>query len=147
MLGRELLVALAQGQRLSGLNEAAGAVRIFLEVHLISLGLSPPPLRHGWSILCGLRSCRPAKPNYRAGSIGPDPNGERHAAMWEPGIRGGRGPTEFSSGDARVRARGRGRARLPARAGTCRQVAADRLTRPPPWPPKPRKSTPSTGIR
>src|SRR5262245_60997487 len=96
MLGRELLVAFAQGQRLGGLNEAAGAVRIFLEVHLISLGLSPPPLRHGWGILCGLRFCRLAEPDYHAGSIGPDPNGERQTAMWEPGIRGGRGPTAFS---------------------------------------------------
>src|SRR5262249_12223234 len=49
----ELLVALAQGQRLGGLNEAAGAVRILLEVHFISLGLSPPPWRRGWGILCG----------------------------------------------------------------------------------------------
>ena len=39
MLGRELLVALAQGQRLGGLNEAASAVRVFLEIH----GLLPRP--------------------------------------------------------------------------------------------------------
>ena len=42
MLGRELLMALAQGQRLGGLNETAGAVREFLEIHSVSLGL---PLR------------------------------------------------------------------------------------------------------
>ena len=42
MLRCELLVALAQGQRLGGLNEAAGAVRVFLKIHFISLGL---PLR------------------------------------------------------------------------------------------------------
>ena len=42
MLGGELLVALAQGQRLRRLNETAGAVRVFLEIHSVSLGL---PLR------------------------------------------------------------------------------------------------------
>ena len=39
VLGRELLVALAQGQRLSRLNKPAGAVGIFLEIHVSSLGL------------------------------------------------------------------------------------------------------------
>jgi hypothetical protein len=34
-----LLMALAQRQRLGRLNEAAGAVRIFLEIHIFSLGL------------------------------------------------------------------------------------------------------------
>ena len=33
MVGGELLVALAKGQRLRGLHEAAGAVRVFLDVH------------------------------------------------------------------------------------------------------------------
>ena len=42
MFGCELLVALAQGQRLGRLNETAGAVGIFLEIHVLSLGL---PLR------------------------------------------------------------------------------------------------------
>ena len=34
MLGGELLMALAQGQRLGGLHEAAGAVGVFLEIHV-----------------------------------------------------------------------------------------------------------------
>jgi hypothetical protein len=51
-----LLVALAQGQRLCGLNETAGAVGEFLEIHVISLGLSLPPLRRGRGIVSGLRS-------------------------------------------------------------------------------------------
>ena len=42
MLGCELLLALPQGQRLGRLNEPAGAVREFLEIHSVSLGL---PLR------------------------------------------------------------------------------------------------------
>jgi hypothetical protein len=37
-----LLLALTQGQRLGRLNEPAGAVRVFLEIHSVSLGL---PLR------------------------------------------------------------------------------------------------------
>jgi hypothetical protein len=47
MLGCELLLALPQGQRLGRLNEPAGAVREFLEIHSVSLGL---PLR-----LCGTK--------------------------------------------------------------------------------------------
>ena len=34
MLGGELLVALAQGQRLRGLHESARAVGVFLEIHV-----------------------------------------------------------------------------------------------------------------
>ena len=34
MLGGELLMALAQGQRLGGLHETAGAVGVFLEIHV-----------------------------------------------------------------------------------------------------------------
>jgi hypothetical protein len=41
MLGSELLMALAQGQRLSGLNEPAGAVGVFLEIHINSLDSTP----------------------------------------------------------------------------------------------------------
>ena len=33
MFGGELLVALAQGQRLRGLHETAGAVGVFLDIH------------------------------------------------------------------------------------------------------------------
>ena len=36
MLGRELLMALAQGQRLRGLDETAGAVGVFLEIHHVA---------------------------------------------------------------------------------------------------------------
>ncbi len=36
VLGRELLVAFAQGQRLRGLDETAGAVRVFLEIHVVT---------------------------------------------------------------------------------------------------------------
>ncbi len=39
MLGGELLVALAQGQGLRGLNESTGAVGVFFEIHVVSLGL------------------------------------------------------------------------------------------------------------
>src|SRR5262249_28124886 len=41
MLGSELLMALAQGQRFSGLNEPAGAVRVFLDIHISSLSPTP----------------------------------------------------------------------------------------------------------
>jgi hypothetical protein len=34
-------MALAQGQRLSGLNEPAGAVGVFLEIHVSSLTPTP----------------------------------------------------------------------------------------------------------
>ena len=36
MFGSELLVALAQGQRLGRLDETAGAVRVFLDIHFAS---------------------------------------------------------------------------------------------------------------
>ena len=36
MFGGELLVALAQGQRLRGLHETAGAVGVFLEIHRLT---------------------------------------------------------------------------------------------------------------
>src|SRR5262249_56357286 len=41
MLGGKLLMALAQGQRLGGLNETAGAVGVFLEIHTSSLSPTP----------------------------------------------------------------------------------------------------------
>src|SRR5262249_46593675 len=41
VLGGELLVAFAQGQRLGGLNETAGAVGVFLEIHISSLNPRP----------------------------------------------------------------------------------------------------------
>ena len=34
MLGGELLMALAQGQRLGGFHETAGAVGVFFEIHV-----------------------------------------------------------------------------------------------------------------
>ena len=34
MFGGELLMALAQGQRLGGFHETAGAVGVFLEIHV-----------------------------------------------------------------------------------------------------------------
>ena len=37
-------MAFAQGQRLRGLDEAARAIRVFFEVHIVSLG---PPSRLG----------------------------------------------------------------------------------------------------
>jgi hypothetical protein len=40
VLGRELLVSLAQGERLGGLDETAAAVRVFVEIH----GLFPRPI-------------------------------------------------------------------------------------------------------
>src|SRR5262249_402355 len=42
VLGGKLLMALAQGQRLGGLNETEGAVGVFLEIHTSSI--SPTPL-------------------------------------------------------------------------------------------------------
>jgi hypothetical protein len=53
MLRRELLLALAERQRLGGLNEAAGAVRVFLEIHVFSLSLSVRPFRRGSNIFNG----------------------------------------------------------------------------------------------
>ena len=43
MLGGELLVAFAQREALRGLNETAGAVGKFLEIHILILGLSHRP--------------------------------------------------------------------------------------------------------
>src|SRR6185437_16730484 len=37
MIGAELLMTLAKGQGLRGLHETAGAVRIFLEIHVVRL--------------------------------------------------------------------------------------------------------------
>ncbi len=56
MLGCELLVALAQGQRLGGLHETAGAVGVFLEIHVVFPRPVPPPLRRVRSIVNGLPS-------------------------------------------------------------------------------------------
>ena len=53
MLRRELLLALAERQRLGGLNETAGAVRVFLEIHVFSLSLSVRPFRRGLNIVNG----------------------------------------------------------------------------------------------
>ncbi len=44
MLGAELLVAFAQRERLGGLDEAAGAVGVLLEIHCEQLPLSRPPM-------------------------------------------------------------------------------------------------------
>ena len=41
MFGGELLVALAQGQRLGGLDETAGAVRVLLEIHALAPSACP----------------------------------------------------------------------------------------------------------
>ncbi len=41
VLGGKLLMALAQGQRLGGLNETAGAVGVFFEIHTSSLSSTP----------------------------------------------------------------------------------------------------------
>ena len=68
MLGCELLLALAQRERLGRLNEPAGAVREFLEIHNVSLGL---PLRP-----CGTK-VHPTKPINRERSMAPTPNGGR----------------------------------------------------------------------
>ena len=68
MLGCELLLALAQRERLGRLNEPAGAVREFLEIHNVSLGL---PLRP-----CGTK-VHPNKPINRERSMAPTPNGGR----------------------------------------------------------------------
>ena len=43
MLGGELLMALAQGQRLRGLDEPASAVGVFLDIHGQSLPSGPKP--------------------------------------------------------------------------------------------------------
>ncbi len=62
MLGGELLVPLALRERLGGLNEAAAAVGVFLEIHVLSLGLSRSPLRRGRNIVIGFNSFSPAFP-------------------------------------------------------------------------------------
>ena len=54
MFGRELLMSLAQRERLGGLNEAAAAIGIFVEIHVHSLGLFRTPLRHERNIVIGL---------------------------------------------------------------------------------------------
>ena len=51
MFGGELLMALAQGQRLGGLHETAGAVGVFLEIHS-----STPSARYGAGYRAGPRS-------------------------------------------------------------------------------------------
>ena len=43
VLGRELLVSLAQRERLGRLDETAAALGVFLEIHVASLGLSRTP--------------------------------------------------------------------------------------------------------
>src|SRR5262245_57742916 len=91
MLGRELLVALTHGQRLGGLDETAGAVRIFLEIHVVSLGLSLCPGRRRCGIVNGLT---PAVPDLGQTTAedrwARTPNGGPLANMWELATGGGR---------------------------------------------------------
>jgi hypothetical protein len=55
MFGGKLLVSLALGERLGGLNETAAAVGIFLNIHGASLGLfrRPEPDPEKWSPVFG----------------------------------------------------------------------------------------------
>ena len=55
MFGGELLMALAQGQRLGGFHETAGAVGVFLEIHA-----STPSAHYGAELIAGPRR-RPAR--------------------------------------------------------------------------------------
>ncbi len=66
MLGRELLMSLAQRERLGRLDETAGAVGVLLEIHVASLGLFRTPQRRERNIVMGwiLRaSGRPPTPS------------------------------------------------------------------------------------
>ena len=54
VFGCELLVSLAQRERLGGLDETATAVGVFVEIHVPSLGLSRTPLRRERNIVMGL---------------------------------------------------------------------------------------------
>ena len=54
VLGRELLVALAQSERLGGLNEPTGAVGVFFEIHISFLGLPLAPAARGISAVVDL---------------------------------------------------------------------------------------------
>jgi hypothetical protein len=123
-----LLVALAQGQRLCGLNETAGAVGEFLEIHVISLGLSLPPCGVGGASSAG---CGPDR-HLSQMTVDDQPAPVvtiDTVAMWEPAIRGGRAFGRFSRGNARVRPRSPRRAWLPASVETCGQAAVDWLER------------------
>jgi hypothetical protein len=53
MVGAELLVAFAQRQRLGGLNETAGAVGIFVEIHPQLPQPVPVAQWHGQNIVTG----------------------------------------------------------------------------------------------
>jgi hypothetical protein len=60
-----LLVALAQGQRLGGLHETAGAVRVFLDIHSLLPRPVRPPRRHGRTSSLGSRHAQSATaPSY-----------------------------------------------------------------------------------
>ena len=45
MFGGELLMAFAQGQRLRGLHETAGAVGVFLEIHRLTPSAHKAPVK------------------------------------------------------------------------------------------------------
>ena len=64
MLGGELLMALAQGQRLGGFHETAGAVGVFFEIHVSTPSahygaglIMAGPRRRPAPALCGCHSC------------------------------------------------------------------------------------------
>ena len=54
VLGRKLLMSLAQRERLGGLDETAAAVGVFVEIHVPSLGLFRTPWRRDRNIVMGL---------------------------------------------------------------------------------------------
>jgi hypothetical protein len=65
MLGCELLVTLAQRERLRGLNETAGTVRVFLEIHVNSLSLFLRPGGAQGTSSMGMRLLPPAEAGGR----------------------------------------------------------------------------------
>ena len=96
MVGGELLVTLAKGQRLRGLHEAAGAVRVFLDVHSIPpSACSSRPEGARRTIVIG----SPCRINdLRQGGL-PGPSGTRQSKIWEPSRRRERGlPSNFIPG-------------------------------------------------
>ena len=53
VLGRKLLMALAEREGLGRLHETAAAVSVFVKVHVGSLGLFQTPFRRAWNIVMG----------------------------------------------------------------------------------------------
>jgi hypothetical protein len=85
-----LLVSLAQRERLGGLDETAAAVGVFVEIHVVALGLSQTPFRHDRNIVTGLYGSARHFPNQDQ----PDP----HQGRRPPALNMGAGASEKRAG-------------------------------------------------